>query len=97
MSGVCQLNIHPMLEDGFCSGTGALTIFLKKSSNFDITTSDYNDEDIEKNICYNCLANDVPISPHILRKSFLVLVIICLRAFCAIRCCVCEFMGHHML
>lgn len=36
----------------------------------DITTSDYDDEDIEKNILHNHVANGIPVSPHIRRKSF---------------------------
>ncbi|KAL6528610.1 hypothetical protein OROMI_029255 [Orobanche minor] len=48
------------------SGTGALAIFLKKSFQLDITTSDYDDGEIEGNIAYNCLINGVtPVLPHI--------------------------------
>ncbi|KAL2337753.1 hypothetical protein Fmac_012199 [Flemingia macrophylla] len=47
------------------SGTGALAIFLRKSSNLDITTSDYDDQEIEKNIAHNCRANEIPVIPHI--------------------------------
>nr|XP_024399928.1 protein N-terminal and lysine N-methyltransferase EFM7-like isoform X1 [Physcomitrium patens] len=47
------------------SGTGALTIFLRKTYDLDITTSDYDDEDIERNIHCNHRANDVSVSPHI--------------------------------
>ncbi|EOA21346.1 hypothetical protein CARUB_v10001709mg [Capsella rubella] len=48
------------------SGTGALAIFLKKEFNLDITTSDYNDQDIEDNIVHNCIANEIiPALPHI--------------------------------
>ncbi|XP_049400366.1 uncharacterized protein LOC125864410 isoform X2 [Solanum stenotomum] len=48
------------------SGTGALAIFLSKSYQLDITTSDYDDPDIEENIAHNCQANGVsPILPHI--------------------------------
>lgn len=54
----------------FFSGTGALTIFLRKMYDLDITTSDYDDEDIEKNIHHNHVANDVPFSPHIRRKRY---------------------------
>ncbi|KAJ8570748.1 hypothetical protein K7X08_037720 [Anisodus acutangulus] len=47
------------------SGTGALAIFLRKSY-LDITTSDYDDPDIEENIAHNCQANGVlPTLPHI--------------------------------
>ncbi|KAI5663488.1 hypothetical protein M9H77_22811 [Catharanthus roseus] len=53
-----------LLELG--SGTGALAIFLHKSFKFDITTSDYDDPDIEENIAHNCMVNGVtPILPHI--------------------------------
>ncbi|KAF3449558.1 hypothetical protein FNV43_RR10287 [Rhamnella rubrinervis] len=48
------------------SGTGALAIFLRKSFQFDITTSDYNDQEIEDNIAHNCRVNGItPILPHI--------------------------------
>ncbi|KAM7271691.1 hypothetical protein ACFE04_030905 [Oxalis oulophora] len=48
------------------SGTGALAIFLQKSFNLDITTSDYSDQEIEDNIAHNCTANNiVPAFPHI--------------------------------
>ncbi|KAF2306380.1 hypothetical protein GH714_017245 [Hevea brasiliensis] len=48
------------------SGTGALAIFLSRSFNLDITTSDYNDQEIEENIAYNCAANGItPVLPHI--------------------------------
>ncbi|KAL0728781.1 hypothetical protein Bca4012_024874 [Brassica carinata] len=35
------------------SGTGALAIFLKKEFNLDITTSDYDDQEIQDNIAHN--------------------------------------------
>ncbi|PUZ36271.1 hypothetical protein GQ55_9G024300 [Panicum hallii var. hallii] len=47
------------------SGTGALAIFLRKSFGVDITTSDYDDKDIEENIAYNCRANKLDVLPHI--------------------------------
>ncbi|KAJ4704445.1 Methyltransferase family protein [Melia azedarach] len=48
------------------SGTGALAIFLRKALHLDITTSDYNDQEIEDNIAHNCKANGItPILPHI--------------------------------
>lgn len=48
------------------SGTGALAIFLKKLYQVDITTSDYDDQEIEENIAHNCRANGVtPVLPHI--------------------------------
>lgn len=47
------------------SGTGALAIFLQKSYNLDITTSDYDDQEIEKNIAHNCRENEIPVIPHI--------------------------------
>ncbi|XP_073290187.1 uncharacterized protein [Primulina huaijiensis] len=47
------------------SGTGALAIFLHKSFQVDITTSDYDDAEIEENIAYNCQINGVtPVLPH---------------------------------
>lgn len=58
-----------MLTFDFChSGTGALAIFLRKSFQLDITTSDYDDPDVEENIAHNCRANGVlPALPHIRR------------------------------
>ncbi|CAI0425390.1 unnamed protein product [Linum tenue] len=48
------------------SGTGALAIFLRKSFDLDITTSDYDDQEIEDNIAHNCRENGVtPVLPHI--------------------------------
>ncbi|KAK3018999.1 hypothetical protein RJ639_003607 [Escallonia herrerae] len=47
-------------------GTGGLAIFLHKLFQLDITTSDYNDLEIEENIAHNCRANGViPVLPHI--------------------------------
>ncbi|KAL2902121.1 Protein N-terminal and lysine N-methyltransferase EFM7 [Bienertia sinuspersici] len=47
-------------------GTGALAIFLKKLLQIDITTSDYDDQEIEDNIAYNCKINGViPALPHV--------------------------------
>lgn len=53
------------------SGTGALAIFLQKTYNLDITTSDYDDQEIEDNIAHNCRANEIPVIPHIRRESSL--------------------------
>lgn len=51
------------------SGTGALAIFLKKEFNLDITTSDYDDQEIEDNIAHNCIANKIiPSLPHVKRE-----------------------------
>ncbi|KAH9623425.1 hypothetical protein KSS87_007171 [Heliosperma pusillum] len=48
------------------SGTGALAIFLNKLLQLDITTSDYDDQEIEDNIAYNCRVNGVvPVLPHV--------------------------------
>lgn len=47
------------------SGTGALAIFLKKSLAVEITTSDFDDKEIEDNIAYNCTANGISVLPHI--------------------------------
>lgn len=48
------------------SGTGALAIFLHKKLQIDITTSDYNDTEIEENIAHNCAINGItPVLPHI--------------------------------
>ncbi|KAL6894382.1 hypothetical protein ACP4OV_008480 [Aristida adscensionis] len=47
------------------SGTGALAIFLRKSFGVDITTSDYDDKEIEDNIAHNCGANNLDVLPHI--------------------------------
>lgn len=57
-----------------CSGTGALAIFLRKTLHLDITTSDYDDQEIEENIAHNCKANGItPVLPHI-RREFLFLL-----------------------
>ncbi|XP_010923041.1 uncharacterized protein [Elaeis guineensis] len=47
------------------SGTGALAIFLQKSFGVDITTSDFDDKEIEENIAHNCRANELVVLPHI--------------------------------
>ncbi|XP_021906331.1 EEF1A lysine methyltransferase 3 isoform X2 [Carica papaya] len=41
------------------SGTGALAIFLRKSFDLDITTSDYDDQEIEENIAHNCSKSNI--------------------------------------
>ncbi|PSS34665.1 Protein N-methyltransferase [Actinidia chinensis var. chinensis] len=47
-------------------GTGALAIFLRKSFQLDITTSDYDDQEIAENIAHNCGENGIsPVLPHI--------------------------------
>jgi hypothetical protein len=51
------------------SGTGALAIFLRKTYGVDITTSDYDDKDIEENIAHNCRVNNLDLLPHIRRKK----------------------------
>ena len=51
------------------SGTGALAIFLRKTYGVDITTSDYDDKDIEENIAHNCRINNLDLLPHIRRKE----------------------------
>lgn len=53
---------------GVCSGTGALAIFLKESLGLNLTTSDYDDEQIEDNISYNMHANGEAAVQHIRRK-----------------------------
>lgn len=50
------------------SGTGALAIFMKKSFEVDITTSDLDDMEVEENISYNCEVNGLSILPHLRRK-----------------------------
>ncbi|XP_003563258.1 methyltransferase-like protein 23 [Brachypodium distachyon] len=47
------------------SGTGALAIFMRKSFGVDITTSDYDDKEIEENIAHNCGVNNLDALPHI--------------------------------
>lgn len=47
------------------SGTGALAIFLNKYFRVNITTSDFDDKEIEENIAYNCKANDVKLLSHV--------------------------------
>ncbi|KAF5750832.1 methyltransferase-like protein 23 isoform X1 [Tripterygium wilfordii] len=62
---------HPSCIEGrrcieLGSGTGALAIFLRKRFKLDITTSDYEDQEIEENIAHNCRANGIsPVLPHI--------------------------------
>lgn len=61
---------RPSIEGRHClelgSGTGALAIFLRRLVNLDITTSDYNDQEIEENIAHNCRVNGItPVLPHI--------------------------------
>lgn len=59
-----------------------MAIFLRKSFNLDITTSDYDDQEIEENIAHNCQANGItPVLPHIKREFSLVFVIISNLAF----------------
>jgi len=54
------------------SGTGALAIYLRKLFCVDITTSDYDDQEIEENIAHNCRANGItPVLPHLKRQSLL--------------------------
>ncbi|KAL3830536.1 hypothetical protein ACJIZ3_019338 [Penstemon smallii] len=45
------------------SGTGALAIFLQKTFKLDITTSDYDDAEIEENIAHNCCINEGDVFP----------------------------------
>lgn len=47
------------------SGTGAMAIFLRRCFGVDITTSDFNDEEIEENIAHNCKINGLAVLPHI--------------------------------
>ncbi|KAG6548532.1 hypothetical protein Mapa_010020 [Marchantia paleacea] len=47
------------------SGTGALAIFLTKKYGLDVTTSDYDDVEIENNIKLNCQLNELSALPHI--------------------------------
>uniref|UniRef100_A0ACD6A9Y5 Uncharacterized protein n=1 Tax=Avena sativa TaxID=4498 RepID=A0ACD6A9Y5_AVESA len=61
---------NPSILDGqrileLGSGTGALAIFLRKTFGVDITTSDYDDKDIEENIAHNCRVNNLDVLPHI--------------------------------
>lgn len=54
---------HNILELG--SGTGALAIFIRKCLGVDVTTSDFDDKEVEENIAYNCKANEVKLLPHV--------------------------------
>lgn len=56
-----------MIFSCICSGTGALAIFLRRSFGVDITTSDFDDKEIEDNIAHNCRVNELPVLPHIRR------------------------------
>lgn len=52
-----------------------MAIFLHKSFQFDITTSDYEDAEIEENIAYNCQINGVtPVLPHVRRKFICIML-----------------------
>lgn len=65
--GICLLMLVILSING--SGTGALAIFLRKSFDLDITTSDYDDQEIEENIAHNCRANGItPVLPHVKRE-----------------------------
>ncbi|KAL4587159.1 hypothetical protein LXL04_000025 [Taraxacum kok-saghyz] len=59
--------VHSLTPQYYCFiGTGALAIFLKKLYQVDITTCDYDDQEIEDNIAHNCRINGVtPVLPHI--------------------------------
>ncbi|KAM0860489.1 hypothetical protein ACQ4PT_046510 [Festuca glaucescens] len=62
---VCiALSIYKMYAS-LLNGTGALAIFLRKTYGVDITTSDYDDKDIEENIAHNCRVNNLDLLPHI--------------------------------
>ncbi|RLN39674.1 methyltransferase-like protein 23 [Panicum miliaceum] len=54
------------------SGTGALAIYLRKSFGVDITTSDYDDKDIEENIAYSCRANKLDVQADVKQYDNLV-------------------------
>uniref|UniRef100_A0A7C9A1G5 Calmodulin-lysine N-methyltransferase n=1 Tax=Opuntia streptacantha TaxID=393608 RepID=A0A7C9A1G5_OPUST len=62
---------HRSWVEGRCvlelgSGTGALAIFLRRLLQLDITTSDYDDQEIKDNIAYNCKINRIiPPLPHV--------------------------------
>ncbi|KAH0469516.1 hypothetical protein IEQ34_001074 [Dendrobium chrysotoxum] len=45
-----------------------LQSFFIRCGLVDITTSDYDDEEVEENIAYNCKANEVKVLPHVRRK-----------------------------
>uniref|UniRef100_A0A2N9I8A2 Uncharacterized protein n=1 Tax=Fagus sylvatica TaxID=28930 RepID=A0A2N9I8A2_FAGSY len=64
-----QLNANLLWPGTFAfaeCGTGALAIYLQKLFCLDITTSDYDDQEIEENIAHNCRANGItPILPHV--------------------------------
>ncbi|XWS43845.1 hypothetical protein CRYUN_Cryun16bG0139400 [Craigia yunnanensis] len=44
------------------SGTGALAVFLQKSFNLGVTTSDYDDQEIVENIAHNCRQMELRLS-----------------------------------
>ena len=61
--------MHILISVFICSGTGALAIFLRRSFQLDITTSDYADQEIEDNIAHNCKVNGItPVLPHVKRE-----------------------------
>ncbi|KAL5999886.1 hypothetical protein ACLOJK_034563 [Asimina triloba] len=76
--GVASLCGHFTGEEVFVLGTdqpsipstatvveGALAIFLRKSIGVDITTSDFDDKEIDENTAYGCGINGLPVLPHI--------------------------------
>ncbi|GMY25495.1 EEF1A lysine methyltransferase 3 isoform X3 [Fagus crenata] len=62
----CSLKETSWVQIPNTHGTGALAIYLQKLFCLDITTSDYDDQEIEENIAHNCRANGItPILPHV--------------------------------
>ena len=53
-----------------------MAIFLRRSFGVDITTSDFDDKEVEENIAYNCRVNELAVLPHIRRKFFLRIMVV---------------------
>ena len=56
---------------GINGHNGVKTQINKVKREFDITTSDYDDQEIAENIAHNCRVNGIsPVLPHIKREFF---------------------------
>ncbi|CAI8594467.1 unnamed protein product [Vicia faba] len=62
-----EFSFHQLNANLLWPGTFAFAEWLvqHKSCKIDITTSDYDDQEILENIAHNCSANDLPVIPHI--------------------------------
>ncbi|KAK8947032.1 hypothetical protein KSP39_PZI007046 [Platanthera zijinensis] len=65
VEGEVTVKCSPRPSDTLICGTGALAIFIRKYLGVDITTSDFDDKEVEENIVHNCKANEVKLLPHV--------------------------------